>query len=175
MPSAPPSDLPVIVSLEVHACLEQQAIMVEIMKEVWHNYLIDENSPPACDPEVCQPTPGQLRRKFLVKVKYVSPENAVQKNQQEQQSNAGVTGSGEGVPATKVVSESDEDGATVQTGTEDTDGKKKKPRKILDALGRLGIYTRSYHFSALTQPGRSSDLFTCSHQLSSRCPSTNVL
>jgi len=43
------NNLPIIVSLEVHADLEQQEIMVDIMKEEWKGLLIDE-AHPLCDP-----------------------------------------------------------------------------------------------------------------------------
>lgn len=44
------TNLPIIVSLEVHADLEQQEIMVQIMKEEWKGFLIDE-AHESCNPE----------------------------------------------------------------------------------------------------------------------------
>ena len=44
------SDLPIIASLEVHADLDQQEVMVQIMKEEWAGLLIDE-AHPECNPE----------------------------------------------------------------------------------------------------------------------------
>jgi phosphatidylinositol phospholipase C delta len=44
------SKFPIIVSLEVHADLEQQEVMVNIMKEEWQGLLV-EQAHEACDPE----------------------------------------------------------------------------------------------------------------------------
>lgn len=62
------NELPVIISLEVHANLQQQEKMVEIMREEWRGLLLTE--PLAhCDPETAQPTVRDLQRKILIKVK----------------------------------------------------------------------------------------------------------
>lgn len=63
------SDLPVIVSLEVHCNSQQQEMMVLIMKEVWADYLLPT---PSEDVNIL-PGPGDLRNKILVKVKYAGP------------------------------------------------------------------------------------------------------
>ncbi|KAF4496052.1 phospholipase C [Fusarium agapanthi] len=61
------SDLPLIVSLEVHCSPLQQGAMVNIMEEVWADYLL-----PAPEFESdCLPSPHELRNKILIKVKYV--------------------------------------------------------------------------------------------------------
>lgn len=60
------TDLPVIVSLEVHASLEQQEIMVAIMKEAWKGMLVDISKEQANQ----LPSPDQLRKKILIKVKW---------------------------------------------------------------------------------------------------------
>lgn len=130
------SDLPVIVSLEIHAGLEQQEIMVDIMKEVWTGLLVDEPLR-AIAPEEKLPSPGELLRKILVKVKHVAPkpcENAPSALQRATSSSS--------------TSSSDDDAVYPSDGN-----KKGKKSKVLDALSRLGIYTRSYHFSSLSQPG----------------------
>lgn len=54
--------LPIIVSLEVHADLEQQEIMVEIMKEEWKGLLIDEVHE-SCKPEERLPKLSDLLNK----------------------------------------------------------------------------------------------------------------
>jgi hypothetical protein len=69
------SDLPLIVSLEVHCSPPQQEKMVEIMRDAWEGMLAE---PPAehdgPDPHaVLLPTPQELRRKILVKCKYAPP------------------------------------------------------------------------------------------------------
>ncbi|KAG6014073.1 hypothetical protein E4U43_006963 [Claviceps pusilla] len=63
------SDLPLIISLEVHCGVEQQVMMVNIMKEAWKGMLVR-------DDEVrdgALPSPQALKRKILIKVKYAPP------------------------------------------------------------------------------------------------------
>lgn len=62
------NDLPVIISLEVHANRPQQEKMVQIMKDEWGSLLLDEHLP-NCDPLTKQPTLRDLRRKILIKVR----------------------------------------------------------------------------------------------------------
>jgi phosphatidylinositol phospholipase C delta len=130
------TDLPVIVSLEVHADLEQQEIMVDIMRDEWAGYLVEEPNP-NCDPEARLPRLEELKNKILVKVK-----KAQQERLQPVPSNNSLT------PTPSV-----DPGDSGQSGSEDErGGKKKKKSKIAEALGRLGIYTRSTHFSSFEQP-----------------------
>jgi phosphatidylinositol phospholipase C, delta len=56
------TNLPIIVSLEVHADLEQQEIMVQIMKEEWKGLLVDEPQG-SCDPEERLPRLDELLNK----------------------------------------------------------------------------------------------------------------
>ncbi|KAJ6787322.1 hypothetical protein PWT90_09296 [Aphanocladium album] len=62
------SDLPIVISFEMHADLDQQETMVQIMEEVWQDMLLiaphDE-----CDPLSQVPRLDQLRRKILIKAK----------------------------------------------------------------------------------------------------------
>ncbi|KAI8660888.1 Phosphoinositide phospholipase C [Fusarium keratoplasticum] len=67
------NDLPVIVSLEVHCCAEQQLVMVRIMREIWDGLLLEK---PEVEP-VELPSPNSLRNKLLIKVKYAPPEEPV--------------------------------------------------------------------------------------------------
>ncbi|KAJ4228027.1 hypothetical protein NW759_004116 [Fusarium solani] len=67
------NDLPVIVSLEVHCCAEQQLAVVHIMREIWDGLLLEE---PEVEP-VELPSPDSLRNKLLIKVKYAPPEEPV--------------------------------------------------------------------------------------------------
>ncbi|SPN99820.1 related to 1-phosphatidylinositol-4,5-bisphosphate phosphodiesterase [Cephalotrichum gorgonifer] len=62
------TDLPIIVSLEVHADHDQQEVMVQIMREEWGCLLL-EKPLDGCDPKFNSPTLGDLRNKILVKVK----------------------------------------------------------------------------------------------------------
>ncbi|TKX22455.1 phosphatidylinositol-specific phospholipase C-like protein 2 [Elsinoe australis] len=67
------TDLPLIVSLEVHTTHEQQAIMVEIIKEYWGSYLIDNFD---WNEQTPLPTLEAMKNKILIKVKYSPPEQA---------------------------------------------------------------------------------------------------
>ncbi|OQE18865.1 hypothetical protein PENFLA_c020G10999 [Penicillium flavigenum] len=60
------SDLPLVISLEVHASLEQQQMMVDIMLDVWKGFLV-EDSPD----EGKLPSLADLKRKILIKSKCV--------------------------------------------------------------------------------------------------------
>lgn len=62
------NDLPIIVSLEVHANADQQVVMVNIMKEVWQDMLVDDILD-GCDPRFRVPKLEEMKKKILVKVK----------------------------------------------------------------------------------------------------------
>ncbi|KAG5981041.1 hypothetical protein E4U55_003358 [Claviceps digitariae] len=62
------NDLPIIISLEVHADWEQQEVMVQIMKEVWQDLLVTKPYED-CDPRFRLPKLQDLQRKILIKVK----------------------------------------------------------------------------------------------------------
>ncbi|KAK1985921.1 phosphatidylinositol-specific phospholipase C [Colletotrichum cereale] len=62
------NELPIIVSLEVHADKEQQEVMVRIMKQEWEGMMIDK-SWEGIDPRFRLPKLEELKRKILVKVK----------------------------------------------------------------------------------------------------------
>ncbi|RSL66800.1 hypothetical protein CEP54_003543 [Fusarium duplospermum] len=61
------NDLPVIVSLQVHTDVDQQEVMVRVMKEEWGELLLDEPLE-GYDPRFRLPNLGDLRRKILVGV-----------------------------------------------------------------------------------------------------------
>jgi hypothetical protein len=130
------SDLPLIVSLEVHCSPLQQHVMVDIMEETWGEFLLPV---PDFDSD-CLPSPGQLRNKILVKAKYVPSD----KKHSEK------TGS-------KAPVQFDDDGddeslheVVIESGEKQT--KKVKPPKITSRLSRLGIHTRGITFKSLEQP-----------------------
>ncbi|QDS72954.1 hypothetical protein FKW77_008506 [Venturia effusa] len=133
------SSLPVIVSLEVHTCAEQQELMVEIMNECFSGMMVDvENASDAA-----LPSPNDLRGKILIKVKYTPPQTAAA---------AAPAMSVDGqAPLSKVTSSGSN---SDQSETVDAKGQA-KPSKIIEALSRLGIYMRSYHFKSLDQPEAS--------------------
>lgn len=134
------SDLPLIVSLEVHCRAEQQEIMVKIMEGTWKGLLI----PSPEEDAKSLPAPGDLRHKILVKVKY-APKDAVPTPDTESTVSKLETQSTQG---------SEEDKTRPGTAP-DSHGKKKKKKKaskVIEALSRLGIYTRGVSFKSLTQP-----------------------
>ncbi|KAH9889246.1 PLC-like phosphodiesterase [Xylariomycetidae sp. FL2044] len=65
------TNLPIIISLEVHADQEQQETMVQIMKEEWGDSLVD--APHEDCPTDRVPRLEELLNKILVKVKKASP------------------------------------------------------------------------------------------------------
>lgn len=120
------SDLPVVISLEVHACLEQQQMMVDIMKEAWHGLLIDTQ--PA---EGKMPSLADLKRKILIKTKGLPLDSDDAKTQSEET-------------------------LTPQNTVDKASGQPPpKPSKVLGALADLAVYTRAYHFKHFDQPGTS--------------------
>ncbi|KAI1614039.1 phosphoinositide-specific phospholipase C [Exophiala viscosa] len=128
------TDLPIIVSLEVHACHDQQEVMVDIIREVWSGLLVDFDG----DPQKL-PTPESLRRKILIKVKW-SP------NTKPNESNN---------PVDHVTSYASDDSTEEGVATS-SDQKNKAPKvKVLAALSELGIYTRAYTFKNFSQPEAS--------------------
>ncbi|OLN86524.1 1-phosphatidylinositol 4,5-bisphosphate phosphodiesterase 4 [Colletotrichum chlorophyti] len=127
------ADTPLIVSLEVHCSAQQQEVMVQIMQDSWGSLLI-----PTPDVDAAElPCPADLKGKILVKVKYAPP-----------------TGS-----TTDTLEESEEDDRPpaegAQNNTAAAPAANKKPSKIIQALSRLGIYTRGVSFKSLTQPEAS--------------------
>ncbi len=124
------TELPLIVSLEVHACLSQQEVMVEIMSEVWSGHLV---SPKMGTEILALPNPDSLRRKILIKVKW-SPN----------------TETGESNDPIEHVTSHSTDGASESMPT--SPEKQKKASKVLSKLSELGVYTRAYTFKHFSQP-----------------------
>ncbi|KAI3548352.1 hypothetical protein CSPX01_03148 [Colletotrichum filicis] len=124
------SDLPLIVSLEVHCTPLQQAAMVDIMEETWREFLLPE---PELEPASLA-SPEQLRRKILVKVKYVPKDK-------------------DGAESVNVGLDDDSSSVLDVTTTEGGEKKavKVKPPKVISRLSRLGIYTRGITFKSLEQ------------------------
>lgn len=118
------SDLPLIVSLEIHCCHSQQELMVQIINDYWKEYLV--SAPVDISDEIPLPSLESLRKKILIKVKYLPPKQKESK-----------------VAANAEKDSSSEDEDEVESV---------KKSKIIDALSKLGTYTRSYHFTSLDQP-----------------------
>jgi hypothetical protein len=136
------SKLPLIVSLEVHTCPEQQEIMVELMEEYWRGLILA--SPP--DPTqgldtIHLPTLKELENKILVKVKRgnLTPVDAQPQPTTVDTSAAPL----EQTTTTHSVS-------SVSSSSEIADGEKPAPKpKIVDNLARLGVYFGGYSFKSL--------------------------
>ncbi|KAJ4415164.1 hypothetical protein N0V85_002834 [Neurospora sp. IMI 360204] len=128
------TDLPLIVSLEVHCSAEQQERIVDIMRQTWGDLLLPEPEEDA----KCLPTPEELRGKILVKVKYAPPNNEGGSTTPEDLDNT-VANAASGLP--------EEAGQPKQRA--------KKPSKIIWALSKMGIYTRGVSFKSLMQPEAS--------------------
>ncbi|QPH02326.1 hypothetical protein C2857_006535 [Epichloe festucae Fl1] len=116
------SDLPLLISLEVHCGAEQQIMMANIMKEAWKGMLVNDDE----IKDGVLPSPQELKRKVLIKVKYAPPD----------------------APAPDVDSGED-DRLPSETAPA------KKPSKIVQELSKLGVYTRAVSFKSWTQPEAS--------------------
>jgi phosphatidylinositol phospholipase C delta len=128
------SDLPLIVSLEVHCTPLQQISMVEIMEEIWGEHLLAASE---IEP-VGLPSPEELHNKILIKVKHV-PDHKIDNGKGESE-----------------VSNDPED--TIHEVVTDGGEKKTievKAPKISSRLSRLGIHTRGITFKSLEQPEAS--------------------
>ncbi|PLN83297.1 PLC-like phosphodiesterase [Aspergillus taichungensis] len=134
------SDLPVIVSLEVHASLEQQETMVEIMEDAWKGMLIEVT--PEIEATKAPPPLETLRRRILIKVKYVAPDSDTQGADQED-----YTDDLEGLQPQP----SQGDSSVTKTNT-NASAPPPKPSKISQALSRLAVFTKGFHFSHFAQP-----------------------
>jgi hypothetical protein len=146
------SNLPLIVSLEVHTCPEQQEIMVELMTEYWKDLLVDIPMDPSVSSDKIQlPTLKELERKIVVKVKRSShtkpPVEASAKP---------TTLQAPAPPLKHTVSA--ESVASSNTESEETPEGEKKPAapkpKVIEALSKLGVYFGGYHFKGLDSPGK---------------------
>jgi phosphatidylinositol phospholipase C delta len=130
--------------------MDQQEIMVQIMKEEWAGLLID-TAHPECDPEKRLPRLEELLGKILVKVK-----KAVADTQPPESS----------TDLSAVPTRSDEASVHEDGKTGEAKPKKKKKVKICENLGNLGIYTHSEHFGGFEAAAASkpSHIFSISEK-----------
>jgi Phosphatidylinositol-specific phospholipase C, Y domain/Phosphatidylinositol-specific phospholipase C, X domain len=110
--------------------------MVEIMNECFKGMMVDVDT--ASDAAL--PSPKDLEGKILIKVKYTPPQTTAAPASLEPTA-----------PLSKVTSASS---SSDQGDATDAKGQP-KPSKIIEALSRLGIYMRSYHFKNFDQPEAS--------------------
>ena len=126
------TDLPLIVSLEVHANYDQQQVMVDIMKEAWKGHLVDLG--PLEDGPKTLPSPESLRNKILIKVKWTPNSRTGESND----------------PAEQVATNTSETSTDASPGQ--VQASQKKAAKIIQDLSELGVYTRAYTFKQWDQP-----------------------
>ena len=138
------SNLPLIVSLEVHTSPEQQEIMVELMKEYWGSMLVDLplDSSQASE-EIQLPTLKDLENKILVKVKRAShkPTETAAKPTALQ------------APAQLSPQQTNQSAQTEMSSDSDPEKPPAPKPKVIEALTKLGVYFGGYHFKGLDVPG----------------------
>ncbi|PSR77933.1 PLC-like phosphodiesterase [Coniella lustricola] len=129
------NDLPVIISLEVHANIAQQEKMVKIMREEWGDLLLDEPLP-HCHPSEKQPTLRELRNKILIKVKTGSQTAPVPSSTTTKNPSAAARD----IDSASSLKPSQSTASSFGTSI----GSIKPPkRRICDSLRRLAVYTYS--------------------------------
>ena len=133
------SKFPIIVSLEVHADLEQQEVMVNIMKEEWEGLLV-EQAHEACNPDERLPNLDEMLNKILIKVK-----KADQTKLEPVPTNSSLAPAPTRHDGDSGASSDDERSST----------KKKAKKSICKNLSDLGIYTHSEHFQSFEAPSAS--------------------
>ena len=129
------TDLPLIVSLEVHANFDQQQVMVDIMKEAWKGHLVDLG--PLEEGLKTLPSPESLRNKILIKVKWTPNSKTGESND----------------PAEQMTTNTSE--TSTDASPEQGQASQRKAAKILQNLSELGVYTRAYTFKQWDQPEAS--------------------
>ncbi|KAF1912229.1 PLC-like phosphodiesterase [Ampelomyces quisqualis] len=145
------SNLPLIVSLEVHTCPEQQEIMVELMNEYWKGLLVDLPMDPGLTSDAINlPTLKELERKILVKVKrssHVKPPPApATSNPTTLQAPA---------PPLKHTTSAESIASSTTEPEETPEGEKKAPApkpKVIETLSKMGVYFGGYHYKGLDTP-----------------------
>lgn len=122
--------LPIIISLEVHADVQQQDIMVDIMHQEWGDHLL-YNAFVGCDPRLRLPTLEELKDKILIKVKKASVV-----------ANSNGTADSLGIPLAAL-----RGGSAPGTSSDDEGTTTANRPKISKRLSNLAVYTHSKHFN----------------------------
>lgn len=146
------NDLPVIISLEVHADLEQQEVMVKIMREVWQDLLVSEPHE-GCDPRFRVPTLDALRNKILVKVKRATAKMIATRSTTDLPMHVAADDDAslsddERPPAPPGRSPRLDKASSAPTGAQEKNAKV----RICQSLAELAVYTRSQRFESLETP-----------------------
>lgn len=140
------SNLPLIVSLEVHAGPEQQEIMVELMTEYWRGMLVDAPLDPEHTLESATlPTLKELEKKILVKVKrgHRKPSPVPSTNPTTLQA-----------PAPQLEKTDSQNSIASAPSDDDLpEGQKPPPKpKVIESLAKLGVYCGGYSYKSLSAP-----------------------
>lgn len=144
------NDLPIIISLEIHADPDQQEVMVKIMKEVWKDKLLSKPLE-GCDPKFRVPKLEELRNKILVKVKRAPSTIVATSDPSSLPDVFGMDEDASGSEDERVVTVPPKSPSRLgpQSGVS-PDKTRKVP--ICKNLSELAVYTRSEHFHALDRP-----------------------
>ena len=127
------SNLPLIVSIEVHANHQQQQVMVDLMQEYFQGMLIGPLGPEHDYNSINLPTLQELEGKILVKVKRAHAKPVVA----EAQSNAPQAPP----PSMQRTTSADSTASKDTESDERPDGKKAAPKpKLIEDLSKLGVY-----------------------------------
>lgn len=152
------SNLPLIVSLEVHTSPQQQEIMVELMTEYWKGLLVDLPLDTSQTSEnIALPTLKELEGKILVKVKRSS--HAKPSAAPAITSANPTTLQAPAQPLERTRSKESIVSSNTTESEEAPGGEKKPPApkpKVIDALSKLGVYFGGYHYKGLDAPGNCS-------------------
>ncbi|XP_008284206.1 1-phosphatidylinositol 4,5-bisphosphate phosphodiesterase delta-1-like isoform X2 [Stegastes partitus] len=126
------SDYPVILSLENHCCVEQQAVMAHHMSSILGSALV--TTPLGDGMPTDFPSPEDLKGKFLIKGKRLNKLEASFASEAEANEDTDVTEEEES---------NDEDEAEAEVEQKE---KKKKKLKLAKELSDMVIYCKSVHF-----------------------------
>ena len=168
------SDYPLIISLEVHCCAEQQQAMVDIMVDGLGDYLVKR---PLMTNVLHLPSPEDLRQRILIKVKagpksdtgMNSPARSRQRSLSSPWSRPQIIDNSniaQGPPLSSSPSASPSEASStswmaghgsmtatsMSSATEESDGASRKhvpsrKSRIIGSLGDLGVYTQGIKFT----------------------------
>ncbi|QPG96210.1 hypothetical protein C2857_003558 [Epichloe festucae Fl1] len=155
------NDLPIIISLEVHADWEQQEIMVQIMKEVWQDLLVTEPHEDF-DPRFRLPKLQDLQRKILDPPQVIKTQINSQSTGDEVCVADTFQCTSQSAPdlldTAKTYDDSSSSGSDFQLKAPENSASAPVPNssqdklnnagRICHSLGNLAVYTRSEHFKA---------------------------
>lgn len=137
--------LPIIVSLEVRCDMDQQELMVEIMKEEWKGYLIEEPML-GCDPKIRPPRLEELLNKILVKVKKAPTNTTIPMSLATLSPTGTIDDDASGSEDERPPSPSPAAGSSAVPANR----ARKVP--ICESLSKLAVYTHSEHFRSFETP-----------------------